>query len=100
VQGEIGTEGGVKIVLVLRRRPRPRKAFFFRQRTREKGPCSSPKQLDGESHRAAQRTVEDNDEYENEHESGLIREGLSLLLLLRHNGQTAKEHPTVGSNTE
>jgi len=34
------------------------------------------------------------------YKNGVIREGLFLLLPLRHNGQTAREHPTAGSNTE
>jgi hypothetical protein len=44
-------------------------------------------------------TAEAEDEYENEHKNGLIRDELFLLLPLQRNGQTAKEHPTGGSNT-
>ena len=43
----------------------------------------------------AQLTVEDEDEGR----SILIREVLSLLAPLRHNGQITKGHPTGGSNT-
>jgi len=83
-----------KLVLILRRRPRSRKECFSFQ-----GACI-PRGLflrkdPGVGRAPAQLTVEDEDEGR----SILIREVLSLLAPLRHNGQITKGHPTGGSNT-